>query len=52
VLDNLQDSPLWTSLPFVQAGRVSVLPGTLMFGMVQEAERFARILLDHLEKIA
>lgn len=52
VLDNLQDSPLWTSLPFVQAGRVSVLPGTLMFGMVQEAERFARILLDHLEKLA
>ncbi len=52
VLDNLQDSPLWTSLPFVQAGRVSVLPGTLMFGMVQEAERFARILLDHLEKVA
>ncbi|WP_349959995.1 iron-siderophore ABC transporter substrate-binding protein [Rhizobium sp. ZPR3] len=52
VLDNLQDSPLWTSLPFVQAGRVSVLPGTLMFGMVQEAERFARILLDHLEKFA
>ena len=52
ILDNLQDSPLWTSLPFVQAGRVSVLPGTLMFGMVQEAERFARILLDHLEKLA
>ncbi|OCJ06883.1 iron siderophore-binding protein [Rhizobium sp. AC27/96] len=52
ILDKLQDSPLWTSLPFVQAGRVSVLPGTLMFGMVQEAERFARILLDHLEKIA
>lgn len=52
ILDNLQDSPLWTSLPFVKAGRVSVLPGTLMFGMVQEAERFARILLDHLEKLA
>lgn len=52
IFDNLQDSPLWTSLPFVQAGRVSVLPGTLMFGMVQEAERFARILLDHLEKLA
>jgi iron complex transport system substrate-binding protein len=29
-----------------------VLPGTLMFGMVQEAERFARILLDHLETFA
>ncbi|MGY5802346.1 iron-siderophore ABC transporter substrate-binding protein [Rhizobium sp. LEGMi12c] len=52
VLDSLQDSPLWTSLPFVRAERVSVLPGTLMFGMVQEAERFARILLDHLEKFA
>ncbi len=52
VLDTLRDSPLWTSLPFVQAERVSVLPGTLMFGMVQEAERFARILLDHLEKLA
>ena len=51
-LDNLQDSPLWTSLPFVRDGRVSVLPGTLMFGMVQEAERFARILIDHLEKLA
>ncbi|TXI02562.1 MAG: iron-siderophore ABC transporter substrate-binding protein [Rhizobium sp.] len=52
VLDDLQDSPLWTSLPFVRAGRISVLPGTLMFGMVQEAERFARTLLDHLERLA
>lgn len=52
ILSSLEESPLWTSLPFVQAGRVSVLPGALMFGMVQEAERFARILLDHLEKVA
>lgn len=52
ILSSLEESPLWTSLPFVKAGRISVLPGTLMFGMVQEAERFARILLDHLEKAA
>ncbi|WP_321378117.1 iron-siderophore ABC transporter substrate-binding protein [Rhizobium sp.] len=47
----LEQSPLWTSLPFVKAGRISVLPGTLMFGMVQEAMRFAQVLLDHLEKV-
>ncbi|MDJ1635537.1 iron-siderophore ABC transporter substrate-binding protein [Rhizobium rhizogenes] len=52
ILSGLEESPLWTSLPFVKAGRISVLPGSLMFGMVQEAERFARILLDHLEKAA
>ena len=52
ILSGLGDSPLWTSLPFVKAGRISVLPGTLMFGMVKEAERFAYILLDHLEKAA
>lgn len=52
VLSVLQQSPLWTSLPFVQAQRISVLPGALMFGMVQEAMRFARILVDHLEKVA
>lgn len=52
ILSVLGQSPLWTSLPFVQAQRISVLPGTLMFGMVQEARRFARILLDHLEKVA
>ncbi|CAN7545684.1 iron-siderophore ABC transporter substrate-binding protein [Rhizobium rhizogenes] len=52
ILSGLEESPLWTSLPFVKAGRISVLPGSLMFGMVQEAERFAGILLDHLEKAA
>ncbi|UXT43664.1 iron-siderophore ABC transporter substrate-binding protein [Agrobacterium leguminum] len=52
VLSRLDQSPLWSNLPFVRAGRVSTLPGVLMFGMVQEAMRFARLVTDHLESHA
>lgn len=41
VLPTLQQSPIWTSLSFVRDGRFAVLPQTLMFGMVNEAMRFA-----------
>ena len=45
-------SPLWQSLPFVAAGRISVLPGVLMFGMLPSALRFADLLTAHLEAVA
>ncbi|MGQ7791106.1 ABC transporter substrate-binding protein [Faunimonas sp. B44] len=48
----LARSPLWTSLPFVQAGRVSTLPGVLMFGMVPSALRFGGLLTAHLESVS
>lgn len=48
----LAHSPLWQSLPFVSAGRVSTLPGVLMFGMVPSATRFARLVVDHLEALS
>ncbi|MDQ0509135.1 iron complex transport system substrate-binding protein [Angulomicrobium amanitiforme] len=47
-LGRLEASPLWRSLPFVQAGRVIRLPAVLMFGMLPSAMRFARQLTLHL----
>ena len=47
----LQRSPLWSRLPFVQAGHVSVLPSVLMFGALPSALRFARLLVEHLERL-
>lgn len=52
VRPTLDRSPLWRELPFVAAGRVSTLPGVLMFGMVPSAIRFARLVVDHLEALA
>ncbi|MFK3777665.1 iron-siderophore ABC transporter substrate-binding protein [Agrobacterium sp. NPDC089420] len=52
ILSRLEQSPLWSNLPFVRAKRVSTLPGVLMFGMVQEAMRFARLLTAHLESVS
>lgn len=52
ILHRLNESPLWSRLPFVRAERISVLPGVLMFGMVREALRFASLITDRLEKIA
>lgn len=52
ILLRLGDSPLWRNLPFVRAGRVSVLPGVLMFGMVREAMRFAELLTERLEQLS
>ncbi|WP_022729826.1 ABC transporter substrate-binding protein [Fodinicurvata sediminis] len=48
VRPTLEESPLWTRLPAVKAGRFSVLPAVLMFGMLPSALRFARILSAHL----
>ncbi|MGG7576757.1 iron-siderophore ABC transporter substrate-binding protein [Rhizobium sp. Nf11,1] len=52
VLSRLSESPLWTSLPFVRRQRISVVPGVLMFGMVQEALRFSTLMVDVLETAA
>jgi iron complex transport system substrate-binding protein len=49
VLSRLQESPLWNSLPFVRKQRVSIMPGVLMFGMVQEATRFGSLIVGDLE---
>ncbi|TWF58369.1 iron-siderophore ABC transporter substrate-binding protein [Neorhizobium alkalisoli] len=52
VFPKLADSPLWNRLPFSQPGHLSILPPVLMFGMVNEALRFASLLTDHLERQA
>lgn len=52
VLPRLADSSLWQRLPFSQPGHFSVLPPALMFGMVNEAVRFAGLLTELLEKDA
>ncbi|TDK32205.1 iron-siderophore ABC transporter substrate-binding protein [Rhizobium deserti] len=50
VLPKLAESPLWQSLPFPRPGHLSVLPPALMFGMVNEAVRFARLVTDLLDQ--
>ncbi|MCL6707759.1 ABC transporter substrate-binding protein [Pseudomonas sp. R2.Fl] len=52
VLPKLAQSPLWNALPFSRPGQFTVIPGALMFGMVNDAMRCARLLTDHLEKLA
>ena len=49
VLPKLARSPLWNALPFARPGHFSILPPTLMFGMVNEAVRFARLVTELLE---
>jgi iron complex transport system substrate-binding protein len=48
----LKQSTLWERLPFVRAGRVSMLPPVLPFGAMPAAVRFARLLTSALEKAA
>lgn len=52
VLPKLAESPLWNQLPFSRSGHLSILPAALMFGMVNEAIRFAGLLTDLLERDA
>lgn len=52
VLPKLSRSPLWRSLPLAQPGRFFVLPPALMFGMANEAMRFAGLVTDLLERKA
>lgn len=52
VLPRLADSPLWRELPFAKPGHLSILPPALMFGMVNEAMRFAGLVTDLLEQQA
>jgi ferric hydroxamate transport system substrate-binding protein len=50
VLPKLADSPLWQALPFSRPGHMSIVPPALMFGMVNEAVRFADLVTRALEK--
>ncbi len=50
VRPTLANSPLWRALPFARPGHFSVLPAALMFGMVNEAMRFAGLVTDMLER--
>lgn len=52
VMPKLEQSPLWQALPFARPGHFAVLSGALMFGMLNDAVRFARLLTDHLEQAA
>ncbi|WP_377298169.1 ABC transporter substrate-binding protein [Rhizobium sp. SGZ-381] len=52
VMPKLEESPLWQALPFARPGQFAVLPGALMFGMLNDAMRFARLITDHLEQAA
>jgi iron complex transport system substrate-binding protein len=52
VLPKLVQSPLWQALPFSRPGHLSVVPPALMFGMVNEAMRFAGLVTDVLEQDA
>lgn len=52
VRPKLAQSPLWQALPFARPGHFAVLPGALMFGMVNEAMRFARLITARLEETA
>jgi len=45
----LEQSPLWTQLPFVRAGHVTEFPTIFMFGAMPSALRFARLLVEKLE---
>ncbi len=50
-LPTLSDSPIWSSLSFVRERRFAVLPITLMFGMVNEAMRFAGQMADYARRV-
>jgi iron complex transport system substrate-binding protein len=50
VLSKLAESPLWQALPFSKPGHLSIVPPALMFGMVNEAMRFARLVTDLLDR--
>ncbi|HEV2269205.1 MAG TPA: ABC transporter substrate-binding protein [Steroidobacteraceae bacterium] len=50
VRPTLSQSPLWLELPFVRAGHVARLPPVLMFGAMPAALRFARLLMQTLER--
>ncbi|MDR6820358.1 iron complex transport system substrate-binding protein [Neorhizobium sp. 2083] len=50
VLPKLKDSPLWQALPFSRPGHLSVVAPALMFGMLNEAVRFAGLVTELLEQ--
>ncbi len=47
---SLERSPLWFELPFVKAGRISILPPVFMFGAMPAALRFARVMTESIER--
>ncbi|MGF9566694.1 iron-siderophore ABC transporter substrate-binding protein [Neorhizobium sp. JUb45] len=52
VLSKLAESALWQMLPFSRPGQLSVVPPALMFGMVNEAMRFAGLVTNVLDQDA
>ncbi|MDO6966702.1 iron-siderophore ABC transporter substrate-binding protein [Rhizobium alvei] len=49
VLPTLSQSALWQALPFARPGHFTILKPALMFGMVNEARRFADLVMAMLE---
>lgn len=49
VFAKLDRSPLWRALPITQPGRIRLMAPVLLFGMVNEATRFARLVVEALE---
>lgn len=49
VFAKLDRSPLWRALPIAQPGRIRRMPPVLLFGMVNEAMRFARLATEAAE---
>jgi iron complex transport system substrate-binding protein len=45
----LSSSPLWKELPFVKENHEGRIPPVFMFGGLPSAERFAKLIVDHLE---
>lgn len=52
VLSTLEESALWSRLPFVEAGRVHPFPMVLQTGGLPSAERFGRLLVERLTETA
>ena len=50
VMPKLAESPLWQTLPFARPGHFAVIPGALMFGMLNDAMRFARLVTEYVER--
>lgn len=48
-MEKLDRSPLWRALPITQAGRIRSLDPVLLFGMVNEAMRFASLVTEAME---
>lgn len=48
-MESLAQSPLWRALPITAPGRIRPIAPVLLFGMVAEAMRFARLVTEAME---